>query len=175
MIYNYLTVDGLEYDDDDIRWNKAKQLFLNPSIDQHGDGGVVYGILLNSRGGAVMGFGNAPSQSTNALISNVNIHDLAISPLEKLKFKTNPIGGATRGPVADVFDIMKVSDQWDTISDASYLGTAYSDVQIVMSVVEESWNVLDHSCFDEGVTEWALKGTQFGQSGYYGGCNTDIQ
>eukprot|EP00486_Rosalina_sp_Unknown_P000394 CAMPEP_0201564468 /NCGR_PEP_ID=MMETSP0190_2-20130828/2768_1 /ASSEMBLY_ACC=CAM_ASM_000263 /TAXON_ID=37353 /ORGANISM="Rosalina sp." /LENGTH=454 /DNA_ID=CAMNT_0047980673 /DNA_START=491 /DNA_END=1851 /DNA_ORIENTATION=- len=62
MVYNYLTSDDDDYldniDEDDMeRWLKAKELFLNPSEYQHGDGGVVYGILLNSRGGAVMGFG----------------------------------------------------------------------------------------------------------------------
>ena len=121
-----------------------------------------------------MGFGNAPSQSTNAMIENVYIHDLAISPLEKLKFKTNPLGGATRGPVADVFDIMKVADQWDDISTAKYIGTAYSDVQIAMSQFEKSWYVLDHTCFDEGIVAWALDGVSFADT-YYGGCNTDIQ
>ncbi len=36
--------------------------------------------------------------------------------------------GATRGPVTDVFDIMKVSDQWIDINNAKYIGTAYFDV-----------------------------------------------
>ena len=137
---------------------------------------VVYGILLNSRGGAVMGFGNAPSKSTRAVLDNVYIHDLAIAPLEKLKFKTNPVGGATRGPVADVFDVMKAADQFEDISTAQYVGTAYSDVQIVMSQFEDSWFVLDHTCFDDGVVGWALDGVTFGDfGGFYGGCNTDIQ
>ena len=102
MIYNHV-INGYEYNENDIdydRWLTASDLFINPNENGYGDGGVVYGILLNSRGGAVMGFGNAPSQSTNAIINNVYIHDLAISPIEKLKFKTNPLGGATRGPVA---------------------------------------------------------------------------
>eukprot|EP00484_Ammonia_sp_Unknown_P020063 CAMPEP_0197030868 /NCGR_PEP_ID=MMETSP1384-20130603/10007_1 /TAXON_ID=29189 /ORGANISM="Ammonia sp." /LENGTH=1847 /DNA_ID=CAMNT_0042460297 /DNA_START=328 /DNA_END=5871 /DNA_ORIENTATION=- len=179
MVYNHV-INGYEYsaeqdgDEDYQRWLKASDLFMNPNENGYGDGGVVYGILLNSRGGAVMGFGNAPSQSTNAVIENVNIHDLAISPLEKLKFKTNPLGGATRGPVADVFDIMKVADQWEDISTAKYVGSAYSDVQIAMSRFEKSWFVLDHTCFDEGIVSWALDGTNFDQT-YYGGCNTDIQ
>jgi len=174
MVYFHV-IDGVEYDDTDEQWMKAKDLFINPNENGYGDGGVVYGILLNSRGGAVMGFGNAPSQSTNAVIENVAIHDLAISPLEKLKFKTNPLGGATRGPVADVFDIMKVADQWDDISTANYVGTAYSDVQIAMSQFEKSWFVLDHTCFDEGIVSWAIDGLNFDVNGYYGGCNTDIQ
>merc|ERR1712176_1521394 len=132
--------------------------------------------LLNSRGGAVMGFGNAPSTSTNAVVRNVSIHDLAISPLEKLKFKTNPLGGATRGPVADVFDIMKVADQWTDVSTAKYVGSAYSDVQLAMSKFETSWFVLDHTCVDAGVEAWAMDGVPFAEiGGYYGGCNTDIQ
>ncbi len=36
------------------RWKKAKDLFINPNINEYGDGGVVYGILLNSRGGAII-------------------------------------------------------------------------------------------------------------------------
>ena len=178
MVYNHV-INGYEYNEDNDgdeydRWLKASDLFINPNENGYGDGGVVYGILLNSRGGAVMGFGNAPSQSTNAIIENVYIHDLAISPLEKLKFKTNPLGGATRGPVADVFDIMKVADQWDDISTSKYIGTAYSDVQIVMSQFEKSWFVLDHTCFDEGIVSWAVDGVNFDDT-YYGGCNTDIQ
>ena len=175
MIYHYV-INDIKYDEDDEQWLRAKDLFLNPNENGYGDGGVVYGILLNSRGGAVMGFGNAPSQSTNAIIDNVYIHDLAISPIEKLKFKTNELGGATRGPVADVFDIMKVVDQFDDISTSKYIGTAYSDVQIVMSQFEKSWYVLDHTCFDEGIMNWVVNGQTFGEfGGYYGGCNTDIQ
>eukprot|EP01084_Bolivina_argentea_P298668 514715_1 len=174
MVYAHV-IDGVEYDAEDTQWLRAMDLFVMQTENGYGDGGVQYGILLNSRGGAVMGFGNAPSQSTNAVISNVRIHDLAISPLEKLKFKTNPIGGATRGPVADVFDIMKVSDSWDDIESANYVGTAYSDVQIVMSQFEKSWFVLDHTCFDAGIVDWALNGQSFANTGYYGGCNTDIQ
>lgn len=154
MVYHHV-IDGVNYENDADqaeRWQKVSDLFINPNENGYGDGGVVYGILLNSRGGAVMGFGNAPSQSTNAVVSNVTIHDLGISPIEKLKFKTNPLGGATRGPVADVFDIMKVADQWDDVSTAKYIGTAYSDVQIAMSQFEKSWFVLDHTCFDEVCT-----------------------
>jgi hypothetical protein len=92
-----------------------------------------------------------------------------------LKFKTNPLGGATRGPVADVFDIMKVSDQWDDVLTAKYVGTAFSDAQIAMSLFEQSWYVLDHTCFDDGILAWALNGESFDTTGYYGGCNTDIQ
>ena len=178
MVYNYVMND-VQYDgtEDDAEWQRAKDLFINPNENGYGDGGVVYGILLNSRGGAVMGFGNAPSVSSNAVIDNVYIHDLAISPLEKLKFKTNALGGATRGPVADVFDVMKVVDQFEDIATAKYVGTAYSDVQIVLSQFEKSWYVLDHSCFDEGIMDWVQNGVSFGESeyGYYGGCNTDIQ
>eukprot|EP01084_Bolivina_argentea_P180862 312436_1 len=122
-----------------------------------------------------MGFGNAPSSSINANLSNIYIHDLAISPLEKLKFKTNPLGGATRGPVADVFDIIKVSDQFNDIYKSKYIGTAYSDVQIIMSQFENNWFVLDHTCFDDGIIQWAINNIPFSDSGYYGGCNTDIQ
>eukprot|EP00483_Globobulimina_turgida_P007580 UN07595 len=123
-----------------------------------------------------MGFGNAPAVSTNANISNVTIHELHISPIEKLKFKTNPLGGATRGPVADVFDIMKVVDQFEDVASSVYIGTAFSDVQIVMSEFEKSWYVLDHTCFDEGIMNWVMNGETFGEfGGYYGGCNTDIQ
>ena len=149
MVYDHV-IHGVEYDDDDDlddesqnRWIAARDLFVNPNENGYGDGGVVYGILLNSRGGAVMGFGNAPSKSTRAVLDNVHIHDLAIAPLEKLKFKTNPQGGATRGPVADVFDVMKAADQFEDISTAKYVGTAYSDAQIVMSQFENSWFVLD--------------------------------
>ncbi len=54
MIYNYL-INDIDYTQSDSeRWEKAKDLFLNPSEYLHGDGGVVYGILLNSRGGAVL-------------------------------------------------------------------------------------------------------------------------
>jgi len=175
LIFDHVIHD-VQYSSDDAQWNAAADLFLNPNINGYGDGGVVYGILLNSRGGAVMGFGNAPSTSTNVIVRNVTIHDLAISPLEKLKFKTNPLGGATRGPVADVFDIMKVADQWTDVSTAKYLGSAYSDVQLAMSKFETSWFVLDHTCVDAGVEAWAMDGVPFAEiGGYYGGCNTDIQ
>eukprot|EP00485_Elphidium_margaritaceum_P008249 CAMPEP_0202688380 /NCGR_PEP_ID=MMETSP1385-20130828/3905_1 /ASSEMBLY_ACC=CAM_ASM_000861 /TAXON_ID=933848 /ORGANISM="Elphidium margaritaceum" /LENGTH=1949 /DNA_ID=CAMNT_0049343345 /DNA_START=200 /DNA_END=6049 /DNA_ORIENTATION=+ len=181
MVYQHV-INGAEYtqsdsDDEEYqRWLRAVDLFMNPNENGYGDGGVVYGVLLNSRGGAVMGFGNAPSQSNNAVLDNVYIHDLAIAPLEKLKFKTSSLGGATRGPVADVFDIMKVSDGFEDISTARYVGTAYSDVQLVMSQFEKSWFVLDHTCFDEGLTAWALNGQTFADyGGYYAGCNTDIQ
>jgi len=185
MVYGYVINHGdVEYaadteeNDEYPRWLRAKELFLNPSPYLHGDGGVVYGILLNSRGGAVMGFGNAPSKSTNAVIENVEIHDLAISPVEKLKFKTDPVGGATRGPVADVFDMIKVSDKWgdfDDVLEAKYVGTAYSDVQILMSEFEESWYVLDHTCFDQGIRDWTIRGVPFVEETIHGGCNTDIQ
>ena len=85
-----------ESDADDATWQADADLKPNP--EGCGDGGVVYGVLLNSRGGAIMCFGNAPSTSTNAVVRNVSIHDSAIAPLEKLKFKTNPLAGASRGP-----------------------------------------------------------------------------
>merc|ERR1719295_209743 len=174
MVYHHV-IDGVDYENDPD-WERASDLFMNPNENGYGDGGVVYGILLNSRGGAVMGFGNAPSKSTRAVLDNVFIHDLAIAPLEKLKFKTNSLGGATRGPVADVFDVMKAADQFDDISTAKYVGTAYSNVQIVLSQFERSWFVLDHTCFDDGIVGWALDGVSFGDfGGFYGGCNTDIQ
>eukprot|EP00488_Nonionellina_sp_1-RS-2012_P003710 TRINITY_DN8033_c0_g1_i1.p1 TRINITY_DN8033_c0_g1~~TRINITY_DN8033_c0_g1_i1.p1 ORF type:complete len:110 (-),score=26.60 TRINITY_DN8033_c0_g1_i1:40-369(-) len=72
--------------------------------------------------------------------------------------------------------IMKVADVFDDdISSAKYVGTAYSDVQIIMSVYEKSWYVLDHTCFDDGIMNWVTTGESFDDTGYFGGCNTDIQ
>jgi len=73
LIFDHV-INDIQYSPDDAQWQAAADLFLNPNMNGYGDGGVVYGILLNSRGGAVMGFGNAPSTSTNAIVRNVSIH-----------------------------------------------------------------------------------------------------
>jgi len=172
MVYDHV-VNDVTFAEDDAQWSRAKALFMNPNLNGHADGGVQYGLLLNSRGGAVMGFGNAPSMSSNLNVHNVYIHDLAVSPIEKLKFKTNPVGGATRGPVADVFDVMAVSSD-EAFS--RYVGSAYSDVQLAFSQFETDWFVLDHTCFDTGVLDWALNGVPFeSPDDWFAGCNTDIQ
>eukprot|EP01083_Nonionella_stella_P098198 276067_1 len=44
-----------------------------------------------------------------------------------------------------------------------------------MSVFEESWYVLDHTCFDKGIIDWTLHGIAFNIDTIHGGCNTDIQ
>ncbi len=45
----------------------------------------------------------------------------------------------------------------------------------LLSEFVESWYILDHTCFDNGIINWVLNGITFDNIGYYGGCNTDIQ
>ena len=61
-VYEHV-VNGKAFAADDAQWVCARSLFVNPNENGHADGGVQYRLPLNSRGGAVMGFGNAPSQS----------------------------------------------------------------------------------------------------------------
>ena len=46
------------------------------------------------------------------------------------------IGEAIRGPAADALDTIKISDTW-VVLEAKYVGIAYSDAQIVISMFKE--------------------------------------
>lgn len=61
--------------------------------------GVVYGILLNGYGGAVMGFGEAPRFASNVELESVRVHDFVLNPIEKCKFALSNSPFAIRGPV----------------------------------------------------------------------------
>lgn len=175
IIYNE-EILGYEYDPDDELYQYAQLEFGNNNISPRvSDGGVVYGILLNGYGGAVMGLGSAPRYASNVHMENINIHDFVLNPIEKCKFALSNSPFTVRGPFADVFDA-DVASFVDGDGFLHYIGTPFSDAQLAFARATESWSALSHTDMGKRFQRWTSGEIPLDyQNDVMWSCNTDIQ
>jgi hypothetical protein len=123
-------------DEDDEWLEMGNALFLNndspfPRPRRGGtrwglpDGASLYGIVLNSFGAAINGFGTSPdnpSKDDDVTITNVRIRDLQLATKEIPGYFTeiseNEFVGPMRGPHEDVYHLIGISD-FDNDNDES--------------------------------------------------------
>ena len=92
MLYEHV-VNGKAFAADDAQWLRARVLliFVNPNDNAHANGGVHYGLLLNSRRRDGL---RQRRRSRGTCKCATCIHDLEVAPIEKLKFKKTSVGGS---------------------------------------------------------------------------------
>jgi len=159
-------IQGKEFDDDDLVWKNAKELFLNENNIPSAS--TVYGIFLNSLGASVFAVGGAPGFSYNAVIKNVKIHGLINDAWEVPRILN------VKGPFNDIVDITRVTDNGMTVKEsAKYIGSAYTDAQYAVHELSESWSILSHSALTDDVVAWISNGESL-ESSTTMQCNNDI-
>eukprot|EP01084_Bolivina_argentea_P134567 237340_1 len=173
MIYNE-EILGYEYDAaTDELYAMAQLEFGNTA--RVSDGGVVYGILLNGYGGAVMGLGSAPRFASNVEMESITIHDFVLNPIEKCKFALSNSPFTVRGPFADVFDA-DVASYVDSDGLLHYVGTPFSDAQLAFARATESWSALSHTDMGKRFQRWTAGEVSLDYTAdVMWSCNTDIQ
>eukprot|EP01084_Bolivina_argentea_P250266 419248_1 len=127
------------------------------------DGSAIYGMIFNSRGIAVQGFGDSPNdndfQGNILKIDNVNIHGLQLNMNEIPAvyfdrcegFYYNKEGKKSITPIlgrfGDVFDIRRACplNKWDYIDkgfysyhDLQYYGNPLADAQVALIIFREN-------------------------------------
>ena len=160
------------------------KLFENPT--QIPDGSAIYGLLLNSKGVAVNGFGdssNLEGQGEDILVRNVDISDLMLDTNEipAIYFSEcdnssmnifDPIeirGTIPQGPFGEILDVrlMFDMDYWDTIDKAGnisslpYVGNPLSNAQLGLYAFYKEYNNASDifgTKISDILYEWAMEG-----------------
>lgn len=130
-----VNIDTLTPSRQNVEVRKAYNLFANK--DKFPDGASLYGIVLNSFGPSVFGFGDSPNNSSNITINNVYIHDLKNSIKEIIGYyTTNNNRTPVRGPFSDVVDMGTIcfNQTENNVSTCSYKGNVLSDAQIALAM-----------------------------------------
>ena len=174
-------------------YHTAKHLFM--SSDGLPDGSAIYGVLLNSHGVAINGFGASPNfAGQNATIHNVSIHDMSlkVNEIPAICFIENfddiYSNSFNKGPFGDIFDLRKVisydhalqieSHGVDplSLSDIVYLGNPLADAQIALSIHGRLQNVSYEfgSVIAIELEEWAQGLIPFPSEYAHFECNGDI-
>merc|ERR1719474_393260 len=125
MVYDHV-VHGVVFNDDDVEWQSAKRLYLNPSGVT--DLGASYGITFNAAGDSVSG---------DITLDNVQITGLYANPQEKLKM-TDSAGNDVHLLFGDTIDVEAVLDQMDDLSATRYVGDAYTDLMFAIDSLSDA-------------------------------------
>ena len=172
-----------DYDVDDAQFVAAKELFLvHPGTPS---GGVMYGLFLNQFVAAVSGVHPSMKHSKNAVIENVQIHDLDHNTREYLRmdrFETNsyrnPFGAALAAH--SVLGKQMLSGQMIDWSTVRYKGDALMDSYIVLDLLtnwQSEWEGKGQMYIGQEFVDWTLGLHQWSNEEDDGhphlGCNND--
>ena len=176
-------VMGIErYDDNNEKWMKAKKLFVNDDGIPYG--AVMYGLFLNLYFANVFQIHPSMKHSKNALIENVEIHDLVHKTREYYRLDkyhdtpySNPYNAGFDAESLLGIDVINMgygNQDWTTIQ---YRGDVLIDAHIAMDIATDDWGEKQLLFIDTNFRNWALgkyswTNDEFG--GYpYIGCNGD--
>jgi hypothetical protein len=171
---------------------EALRLFNNPSGLP--DGGAIYGLVLNSKGVAIFGWGTSQERSTSALLENVEIFGIKLATNEFFAYEASdsPPFSTQSGPHADVIDMKAICDEmadyarqirnnpvplgqedWPAVESCEYRGNVFSDAQLAMAELgEETPQERGRTRITESFLEWAINGEAL--SGGKLRCNGDV-
>ncbi len=136
-------------------FDDALALYDNPS--GFPDGSAQYGIIINSLGAAVAGFGKQASgqSSVDVTIKDVTIQNLNLNVREVVAL----FDGNTplRGFTAELFDIERASSNLGDFGDNFYVGNAQSDAQIAVAFfAAEPGALTGRTVISPEVVTWAV-------------------
>eukprot|EP01084_Bolivina_argentea_P109673 196018_1 len=177
MTYNYV-INGAEYDDDDEEWQAAYDLFINEAGYQ--DASASYGVVF-AGGAAVSAIGTRIANEGDITMKNVNVHGLRSHVMEKYKVYGSGTTVTMRGFFRDTIDWEAITDNFDDLSDAKYVGNAYEDLMFAIVLNDElnsEWSFLYTIQIEQFVKDWVMTGdAETAQLDRYLDihCGTDIQ
>lgn len=158
-VYSDMITDGLGYINCTAHPD-ACDLFDNPT--RLPDGGITYGILFNSLGVSVLGFGEGTPQEGGDVKFGGDIYMLdcdikkqAGSPNEIIALVNVTSGKIQHGPTGGIIRAL----EWATGVNGDYSGTAQSEVQILLAKLVRKLPANKQVYFsrmviDDGVIDW---------------------
>merc|ERR1719242_1463836 len=160
MTYDYV-INGNEIGEDDAdytEWLEAKKLFINEAGYQ--DASASYGIVF-AGGAAVSAIGTRIENEGDITISNVVVHGLRSHVMEKYKVYGASTTVTMRGFFRDTFDWEAMTDQFDDLSSAKYIGNAWEDIMMATVLnddISADWSFLYTTQIEDYVKEWVMSG-----------------
>eukprot|EP01084_Bolivina_argentea_P021273 39520_1 len=161
------------------KWQQILDTFYNPSGLPHGAG--MYGIFLNTVGASVLTYNlQTSTYSNNAVLHDINIHDLQHSMIEFIRMGVPNSGSIVLNALHGCLDARDLLNDIDNIGEhgyiPSYKGNILTDATIAMEYFSNNWDLLQSSLiWHDRLFPWATGEDLYALKEFNIGCNGDAQ
>ena len=181
-VFKYVMTDELPIFNDKLteeKWQQALDTFYNPSGLPHGAG--MYGIFLNTVGASVLTYNlQTSTYSNNAVIHNINIHDLKHQMTEFIRMGVPNSGSIYLNALHGCLDARNLLDNIEDIGNDGYQprykGNILTDATIAMEYFSNNWDILQASLiWHDRLFPWSMGEDLDALNDFNIGCNGDAQ